>query len=470
MYLLRFSRRITRRIWRLLRRLFRAFFYSFLLVSLCFGAFSVGVSAADPPAFGTDYVRPVGETFSNTDYRGVFTGSGLKHQGQFMVFTPIAFQQTMAPSAGLSDGVMVTGWGKNDVSPAYWYSYSNGNAIMSKTWVIPLDTMSLVADKEYYFAIEKVVGKFRSERVLPFTVTFFVTFDVADSTGHSVVSQRLIDYLVVDPYAGGLYVGDWNELNYPFSLPGDLTGYTLNLSVGFLTGPSNPIQNTQLQGDGSPPYVWFFFDGAGIYETDEDGAWQDEQRGFWGNVLEWLNKLWNGILDIPEKIGEFFSNLVDSIGNWFAQLGQWFTELGDKIAAWFQEAKDFIMHLFVPEEGEIQAVVDDFKAYAEGKLGFVMQIDDLVRAIIEPLVNGGNGGDAILTFPGFTLPAFLGGVSLWQDTQFNLTGVVNSSPAMTNIYSVYKVLASVVLLGLLLRYLYRVAADILGQRDGDDDV
>jgi len=217
---------------------------------------------------------------------------------------------------------------------------------------------------------------------------------------------------------------------------------------------------------------WVGFSQAGFYEVvpfDADGAFRDEQRGFWARLWEFLTGMWDAITAIPEKIGEFFSNLVSAIGDWFAQLGQWFVDLGDKIAQWFQDLMDFFKRLFIPEDGELQAIVEDFKLYAEGKLGFVAQIFALVGLVITQLVNGGSGGDAVLIFPGIKLPDFLGGVQLWQDTELNLTGVVNAAPALTNIYTIYKVLASVLLLGLLLRYLYRVANDILGQRDGGEE-
>jgi len=64
------------------------------------------------------------------------------------------------------------------------------------------------------------------------------------------------------------------------------------------------------------------------------------------------------------------------------------------------------------------------------------------------------------------LPAAFGGRALWDNVDFDLTVMVSSSPAMTTLYTTYKVLASVLLLGLLLRYMYRVAEDILGQRGG----
>jgi len=198
---------------------------------------------------------------------------------------------------------------------------------------------------------------------------------------------------------------------------------------------------------------------------EEERRWQEEQRGFWERLWQFLQGMWDAIVNIPTAIGEFFSNLINAIGDWFAQLGQWFADLWNGIVQLFEDIKDFFIHLFIPEEGELQDIVDDFKLFAEGKLGFVAQIFTLVGTVIGELVNGG-GGDVVLTLPGVQLPGAFGGVQLWQDTPFNLTAMVNSNAAFTTIYTIYKVLASVLLLGLLLRYLYRVASDILGQRDG----
>jgi len=190
---------------------------------------------------------------------------------------------------------------------------------------------------------------------------------------------------------------------------------------------------------------------------DEQRLFQDEQRGFWAKLWQFLTDMWESIKNIPAAIGEFF-----------AELGTWLSELGDRIGQFFIDLGNSIMEglktLFIPDSDELQAVIDDFKAYAEARLGFVMEIDDLLATVISPITNGGNNGDVILTLPKAQLPGFAGGVTLWQDTGFNLSATVRESSALSALYNVYKALAAVLLLGLLLRYLYKVAEEVLGQR------
>lgn len=226
-----------------------------------------------------------------------------------------------------------------------------------------------------------------------------------------------------------------DDLVYEFIAP---DGYChMELVVEFI--PWSASRHNSLSG----PMTWLGFVGAQVlYITppDLDEEFRDEQRGWWARLLAMLEDIWEAIKGIPE----FLANLPQMI-------------------------LDGIKHLFIPEDGELQEIVDDFKEFAEGRLGFVSQIFTLVPDVIGQMVDGGDDGDVILTLPKAELPDEFGGVTLWEDTGFNLSKTVRDSKALSMVYDIYKVLASVLLLGMLLRYLYKVAEDILGQRgDGED--
>gem|GEM_PF-5524811 len=75
------------------------------------------------------------------------------------------------------------------------------------------------------------------------------------------------------------------------------------------------------------------------------------------------------------------------------------------------------------------------------------------------------GGDVVLVLPRVYLSGVYGGIELWGEQGINLTQVIAGNKWLTLFYGMYKVLASALLLGLILRYMYRVMHDILDQKE-----
>ena len=216
-------------------------------------------------------------------------------------------------------------------------------------------------------------------------------------------------------------------------------GYELILmaQTSASTGPSGLVSINAA----APINTMLSFEGFRVTTTppgpDLDEEFRDEQRGFWGRVLDWFQRIYDAIMSIPEVIRNLPQMILDGIRS-----------------------------LFVPEEGAIQEIIDDFMEFAEARLGFIYQIFTLVPRVVQPLTASGGDGDVVMEFPAIELPAFAGGRTLLDRQPFNLTAVVRSSPAMGAVYDIFRVLASVLLFGLLLRYLYKVAYEVLG-KDSD---
>ena len=59
---------------------------------------------------------------------------------------------------------------------------------------------------------------------------------------------------------------------------------------------------------------WIAFEGVQVLEGETDESrWQDEQRGFWERLWQMLQGMWDAILSIPQKIGEWFQQLFAKI-------------------------------------------------------------------------------------------------------------------------------------------------------------
>jgi len=331
----------------------------------------------------------------------------------------------VTPSAGIRFG-RGSQWGSG-MSARQRYS--------AAAWTVELDDYHLEASKTYYYAVDRMVmfiwmNALGSQGVY---VVRQVIIRQTDEQGNvkweSVIFDTPMDQASLVPTVSANARHDVLNMEDTMQEISASPGDKVTLEVRYMTTP-NSITNWTVTGRGA----WFAFVGAGLYEIKELDPWEEEQRGFWANVISWLQRIYDGILSIPEAIANLPQLILDGLRS-----------------------------LFIPEEGAIEELVDDFREHAEGRLGFVAQLVSLVPAIIGPLVNSGEG-DVILQFPAIQLPSAFGGRELVGVTPFNLTAVVDSSTAMRAIYTVYRVLASVMIFGLLLRYLYKVSEEILGQR------
>jgi len=223
------------------------------------------------------------------------------------------------------------------------------------------------------------------------------------------------------------------DFQFEFALEdgADYTGYMLAFRVSIM------IVGYESSEYGVSSYApWFGFDGVLVrHISSAESEWQDEQRGFWARILEFLQGIWDAVKSIPEFIAELPQKILDGLKS-----------------------------LFVPGEGEIEAIILDYQEYAEGKLGFVAQLVKLIPTVIGPMLEAGDG-DVIIVLPRVYLSGAFGGIELWQEQGLNLTQVIAGNNWLSLFYGMYKVLASVLLLGLILRYMYRVMHDILGQQE-----
>ncbi|MCL2300475.1 MAG: hypothetical protein FWC27_10075, partial [Firmicutes bacterium] len=233
---------------------------------------------------------------------------------------------------------------------------------------------------------------------------------------------------------------EYSGIEFDFKMP-EGAGCVLQLNVVYYAPATDNHPNSVLGTLKGKTEWWVGFSGAGIYEVlppeppDLDGEFRDEQRGFWQKVLDFLQGIWDAIKSIPEFIAELPQKILDGLKS-----------------------------LFVPGEGELEALIEDFKLYAEEKLGFVAQLIGLVPAVIGPMIEAG-GGDVVLVLPRVYLSGVYGGIELWGEQGINLTQVIAGNKWLTLFYGMYKVLASALLLGLILRYMYRVMHDILDQKE-----
>jgi len=408
------------------------FFCFSLCALLFFGVCSVSVSAdnAEPVLIGdtwdsgalaVDKSQFAGSTSYPDTHRWKSVSlppSGLTEDNILVGYAPGLF--TDVPGVAI-------GMGRVSSGALRWRLGTNAGALSSTVvaWQVNLDDFNLFSGRIYEFRVEELVRAIRTSGTQAgnnFTAlreTFEASLYAPDGTLMETKELMFNSFGVLSQQNIDTYGSD--VLFYEFEMP-QQEGCILEFSVRYV----NEVPSTETLFQQQGYLNWLVFSGAGIYGLPSDEElWQDEQRGFWASIIAWFQKMWDAITGIPTAIVEG------------------------------------IKHLFIPEDGALQAIVDDFKAFAEGRLGFVAQIGTLVSLVITGLVNGGDDGNVVLTFPSVRLPDAFGGRALWDNVNLNLTALVASIPAMTTIYTIYKILASVLLLGLLLRFLYKTADQIM---------
>ena len=419
-----------------------------LCLLLFFGALSVGVKAADPPP------QPVGPVFdssySNVELLGGsmadFINGGINYGpvrawrqypiDLLPVNTLLWPSGSYVVTVGKASKVLFAGNGADigdglGAGLVYFRTKFEPNRGLMAAYSIPLSQYNLVPGKSYRFYIEEIYG-FSGIVPQPFggalTARIEVNAGIVDGEGNN--------YAVSDVIVPSDSYYPWFEITHDdeeltglyFNFVPDNMYTSMTLVVAVMVDLTWPSANNYV---GQSPFVGF--QGATIIEIpgppDPDEEFRDEQRGFWAKLLAMLQ----GIVDT-----------IKSIGEWFANINEW------------------IKHLVVPDDEVIQGIVDEFNEYVKGKLGFVHQISTLLQDIFKPLIDGFGEGEVILTLPKAELPESYGGTVFWEDTGLNISDMISTNERLAFLYGAYKAFASVLLIGLLLRYLRRVAANVMG--------
>ena len=130
--------------------------------------------------------------------------------------------------------------------------------------------------------------------------------------------------------ASHVYLFSWSsdivdDFYFAFPLPENvnISGFVLSFEVSIVAATTYTgvggvgIQNL------SP---WFgFSDVVVVRDLSAEEEWQDEQRGFWQKVLDFLQGIWDAIKAIPEAIANFFKQIWDvlrMIFEWIATIGR----------------------------------------------------------------------------------------------------------------------------------------------------
>ena len=186
-----------------------------------------------------------------------------------------------------------------------------------------------------------------------------------------------------------------------------------------------------------------------------------------------LTSILDFIKQIPSKIGEFFTNLVNNLKSWFDNIGNWFTELGNKISGFFtnlfNNIKEFFTSLFKPSDGYFDELREDLNAFLSDHLGFIWTIPTTLFNELTAIVSLMNGSHNNLRIyiPAFEFNLLGKHYELLEGQYYNLYQAGNM-PWLDTIITVAHAMIDMVLIVGCAKMIYKKIINKVGVEGGDE--
>lgn len=132
--------------------------------------------------------------------------------------------------------------------------------------------------------------------------------------------------------------------------------------------------------------------------------------------------IWETIKSIPSTIGNFFTDLGDKIGGFFTNL--------------LNGILDGLKSLFIPGDGFFKTWFSDFKTFIEDKLGFLSTPFTIFIDFIESYSDLSSSNDIILNIPDISVPNFED-YKIISATTFNWSQTLKSKTSLLNLWNLY---------------------------------
>lgn len=220
-----------------------------------------------------------------------------------------------------------------------------------------------------------------------------------------------------------------------------------------------------------------WFSDLGDKISDQFSNITDSIKGWFDDVGAWFSDLKNNIKD-------WFTDVIDNLREWFKNVGDWFSELGKNISDWFsnlwtnisdsitniktdisdfwQSIVDWFHDLFVPEDGYFDAYLEKVKTFFSEHFGAIYQSVEMISSFLDSLNDSLSDNSsykivspAIDTGLGVKIPA----------VNFDISYYLNKYSYINNVYKVYKVGISGLLVFFFILYCRGMFIKIIAKRE-----
>lgn len=234
-----------------------------------------------------------------------------------------------------------------------------------------------------------------------------------DSSPDLGVSVSSFDY----PYFGGTSIPSEYQFEVPTRNPYEKSDITITWDSGY--GDDSSLKSETVK-EGT--------DYSSLYPDppSRDGfkftGWSDPQVSEDGNITitaEWeelppdpdvpgTGPDYSDITDSLNDVKDSVDGVKDSVDGVNDTLNDMKEEQSSFFGSFFEKLVDTILHVFVPDQDDLQSIVDDYNEAFNDKLGFVAQAGDTVGllfdAILQYVESSEDPTDYKFHFPGVTLP------------------------------------------------------------------
>ena len=194
---------------------------------------------------------------------------------------------------------------------------------------------------------------------------------------------------------------------------------------------------------------------------------EDSTKGLLISILDWIKQ-------IPTKIGEFFTNLANSLQSWFDSVGQWFNDLGDKISGFFDNLfnniKDFFTNLFIPDENYFTELSDDLDKTLSDSLGFIYTIPKTLLEEVNTMydaLNSSSYGNLTINMPAIEFNLFGNHYILYEGGKTDLYQP-GYMPWLDVVLDVARAMITIVIVVGCARMIYKKVVNKVGIEGGDE--
>lgn len=337
--------------------------------------------------------------------------------------------------------------------PTINYTIPTGSSDTKTQGLIAFKTQSLKSKHEYNLKFGFATGH-------PSVCSFLASLVFYDSN-NNVIRQQ--DIVVVNEGIKNneLY---YIDVNFIPNVEGLSSGFRTELQFCFLSGTvyANTFRLTQE---------------ISLTDTDDNSGFVD---GIWGTIKHifiaivggecqdgdysspgLFGKLRDGFDNLGNRIGTFFDNLKTSIEAKIDSIQQWFIDLGNNILDGIREA---LKWAFVPKDGFFEEYLDRFYDLYESHFGIFGQCTTLFIRVVNKI-------DSILvdtysfTFPELYITIENHHYTFVPEQTVNIGQWLSSGSWSSNLYKMYRVAASAILIICVLSYARRVEETILGESE-----
>lgn len=235
-------------------------------------------------------------------------------------------------------------------------------------------------------------------------------------------------YKIGGPNSAFLYVHSWEEkwswqinetkfLTTTFTTPSSLEGYRILSYTYYNKGPSGSFRyDNFMLVEGSVPKDYEPY-GEKICSNRIDDTnnkldtAENTRKGIWETIKSFPSTFSNFFKDLGDKIGNFFTNLLNGI-------------------------LDGLKSLFIPGDGFFKTWFSDFKTFIEDKLGFLATPFTIFIDFIESYSNLSSSNDIVINIPDISVPNFED-YKIISATKFNWSQTLKSKTSLLNLWNLY---------------------------------